>query len=373
MSPTPEPGRAGSRRRWRTLADVVGNGRDNVLLLRLLAAGLVLFAHCWALAWNPGREPDWFAWWTGRFTGTIAVDMFFFISGLLVTRSYALRHSLLDFARARLLRIFPALVVCVVLCAWVLGPIATSLPLAEYVAHPQPWRYTVGNALLIDMQWTLPGVFAGNHIPESVNGVLWTLPAEMRAYAYVAAFGVAGLLRSRALFAIVLLALVATGVFAREQVVLFAVAEHYEFAAYFAAGAACWMFREYVPVGWVPMAVLVAACALTQLTAAFAPLLAVSTAYFCLWFSYLPALNRIAPRGDYSYGLYLYGYPAQQIVVAFLPEAGPWPILVPSLALAMLFAFASWRLVEKPALRLRRTQPAHELTDKSRRQLASIA
>ena len=81
------------RFRFRTVADCVASGHDNFLIVRLLAAALVIFGHCWALARNPTGVTDWLAQRTGVFSGTVAVDVFFVVSGFLVTQSYARRRA----------------------------------------------------------------------------------------------------------------------------------------------------------------------------------------------------------------------------------------------------------------------------------------
>ena len=62
------------------------------------------------------------------------------------------------------------------------------------------------------------------------------------------------------------------------------------------------------------------------------------------------------PSGDYSYGIYLYGYPLMQAMAATLPYArGKFFVFVPvALLLTFMFAFLPWHLIEKRFLRLRR-------------------
>ena len=83
----------------------------------------------------------------------------------------------MDFAVARALRIYPALIVANVLV--VAGFFLTTLPLGEYFSSLQSLRYLVVNSALLEVQYRLPGVFVGNPW-DTVNGVLWTLPIEMR-------------------------------------------------------------------------------------------------------------------------------------------------------------------------------------------------
>jgi peptidoglycan/LPS O-acetylase OafA/YrhL len=65
----------------------------------------------------------------------------------------------------------------------------------------------------------------------------------------------------------------------------------------------------------------------------------------------LPGLNRISRYGDFSYGLYLYAFPVQQLVLYLFPLLRA-PILACALTTSLV-AFLSWHLVEKPALRLK--------------------
>ncbi len=151
---------------------------------------------------------DFFVWMNwGTYSGSIAVDLFFIVSGFLVTGSYLRNPQLLDFAWARTIRIVPAYAVCLLLTAFVLGTVFTNLPLRDYLAcSPETLGYIVRNLKFdILMQWQLPGVFEHNPKSAVINGSIWTLPAEVRMYVMVAALGVAGTLRWRALFNIVAL------------------------------------------------------------------------------------------------------------------------------------------------------------------------
>jgi peptidoglycan/LPS O-acetylase OafA/YrhL len=59
--------------------------------------------------------------------------------------------------------------------------------------------------------------------------------------------------------------------------------------------------------------------------------------------------------GDYSYGIYLYGFPLQQSLVQIFPgRFTPMTHFMASIILVTAFAMASWHLFEKPILRVRR-------------------
>jgi len=82
-------------------------------------------------------------------------------------------------------------------------------------------------------------------------------------------------------------------------------------------------------------------------------------AYFSCWFAYrVPALPLRLP-GDYSYGLFLYGFPVQQALAALYPSLAPDALTALALPVALLCAFASWHAVERRALSLKpRRAPA---------------
>jgi peptidoglycan/LPS O-acetylase OafA/YrhL len=59
-------------------------------------------------------------------------------------------------------------------------------------------------------------------------------------------------------------------------------------------------------------------------------------------------------KGDYSYGIYLYGFPIQQALVAEFHWIREWYILFPiSGILALIFAVISWHFIERPFLQLK--------------------
>lgn len=322
-------------------------------MLRLIAASLVIYGHCWAIANVPDGETDRISRLTGVFTGTLAVDVFFFVSGFLVTMSWVRRSSLWVFARNRLLRIMPALIVCVLFCAFVLGPLVTTASWHAYFSDRQPYVFARGNILMHPLQERLPGVFEANHYPATVNGSLWTLPAEVQMYAYVALFGALGLLRRKAAFTAGVAILVVFAVVAHGRIGVVTSPKFEGFAAFFCAGAFCWMFRDVVPVSGRLFLTLIGLCVVTQGVSAYPLLLAATVAYACVWFVYVPDLRWSRGLGDYSYGIYLYGFPMQQLVAWRFPAAGPWTLFVTSFPLACALAVASWHLCEKPALRLK--------------------
>src|SRR5438105_5393931 len=109
-----------------------GTSRSNNFdFLRFTLAVMVMFSHCYALAFgNNEREPLFRL--TGGATrfGTLAVAGFFALSGFLIANSWMNSRGLFDFARRRVLRIYPALIVTTLITVFVVGLLATFGPFA---------------------------------------------------------------------------------------------------------------------------------------------------------------------------------------------------------------------------------------------------
>ena len=341
-------------------------GRDNNFnLVRLLAAGCVLVSHSWPLSGTPGEPFERFA---GFSLGHFGVDVFFVVSGFLVTGSLFARGTLGAFVRARALRIFPALAVNALGTALVIGSLVTRLPLGQYLASAGTWAYAILNATTWPwgVVWTLPGVFLGLPVSEAVNGALWSLPWELTMYAALVVLGALALrarpwLGARGVRAVVLgVALLATlGHGLNEGADLsraFRVVQGLRLVALFFTGASLQLLRDRVPLSGgafaVALAALVAALRWQGYALVAYPLL---LSYVVLWLALVPggvlrAYNRL---GDYSYGFYLWQFPLQQWIVLTHPGISQPMLMLASLPAALAVAAASWHLVERPALALK--------------------
>lgn len=346
-----------------TLGERTGDRANNFDVLRLVAAVMVLVSHSFALSGQ--GEPHL----GGLALGTLGVVVFFGISGFLIARSWALAPDLRAFLVKRALRIVPALVLALVACAYLVGPIATSLSPGDYLASPETLDYVVGNLASVvsggltgDIDYRLPGVFEANPETPSVNGSLWTLPVEIQAYALVVALGLLGLLaRGAAAIALAGLALLsahAAGLAVPvAQRLVEARPDSVLLLTTFAVAAVLWSRRDSVPLRLDLALAAIVVWALMLGTAFATVASAVALPYLVLMAAYRsPAgLRRVVRPGDVSYGLYVLAFPVQQAIIALWGASGPGPALLSLLALPITYglAYASWRLVEAPALRLK--------------------
>jgi peptidoglycan/LPS O-acetylase OafA/YrhL len=282
-----------------------------------------------------------------------------------VSASYQRRGSLVAYLEARLLRIYPALWVAIVLMVLVGMVISPYSPL-EYLKSHKTLVYVAGGASLVDMNYLLPGVFTDNP-NDAVNGSLWTLPVEVRMYLYVALVGVLGMLGRRALFNVVVAAAVAVGVIWPGSVPLLTDHNHAEIATFFVAGAVLFVNRDVLPLraaGLLALALLTAALSWTE---AYGLLFAFTFSYavLLLGFTQRVRLPDLAARGDFSYGTYLYAFFVTQLWVSAIGPGKPVLVAVLTLVATLPLALASWRLVEEPALRLKGRLLVPKLTRRS--------
>jgi len=312
-----------------TIAEAWAGDRNNFNLMRLVAAWLVIYGHAHAITGLPGH--DLIASLTPlRAAGAVAVDMFFAVSGFLIAASLE-RNTVRGYLASRGLRILPALLACVALTTLVLGPLLTTA--ADYWRQSQTWEYLLVNASLLLSRFHLPGVFGG-HPTDVVNGSLWTLPNEARLYLLLMVAWLLGLLAPKRYTLLWALAMMAGYALAwRYWPLPDHIQKYGECAAFFTTGALLWVNRGHIRLsGWTVMGMLAGLVLLRGTTWSHLPYFGLLT-YGALYLGLRVRLPMIRHH-DLSYGLYLYGWPAQQL--AWMLPAG---------------AGASWWLVERPALR----------------------
>jgi peptidoglycan/LPS O-acetylase OafA/YrhL len=276
--------------------------RNNFDALRLLAAVTVIYSHSFLIA-QGGEQGDPLNIITGNqcMLGLAAVFVFFAVSGYLITQSYEQTHAPLRYLAKRALRIFPGFFAVLVLTAFVLGPLVTTLPLSDYLHRPEPYRYLFYNAYFDPRMHTLPGVvFVDNKVGLEVNGALWTLGPEFEMYLMVMVLGMFRLLRLP-----VCLALLALGIACLHFDALDALGIWGWLLGFFATGMVLYKLRSTRifdgRIALLAVVGLVASIPLRQFILLF-PLFG---CYLALYVALHPGLPVIpaARYGDLSYGL----------------------------------------------------------------------
>jgi peptidoglycan/LPS O-acetylase OafA/YrhL len=366
----------GSSRRV-TIAEsgVLARGGNSFGLLRLVFAGSVIASHSYLIG-ALGKEPL-FALSHGRLTlGSVAVWGFFGLSGALVGLS-AEGAATTTYLWHRARRILPAYWACLMVSAFGFGALIARLqhlPLATIAdpANLSARTFVVNNVTLGYQQAPVGGVL--NRLPYTfaVNGSLWSLAYEAACYLMLLAF-VQGWIASRKRDLVIGSAL------ALSIVLAFSAATHYTFPlaapvasliqvpflgsldpallfplwSVFLTGACLALWRDRIPLSPTLTTIAAIVCACSVPLGWFVPAGALAMPYALIGIGYyLPrCLRSVGTRNDFSYGLYLYGFPVGQALVAAHREWSAGALMVATFALTLPLAAASWFAVERFFLR----------------------
>ena len=415
------------------LADGRSNNYD---FLRFLFAALVIFGHSFIFvgfvepfAWKhtvfghhfafTGQVIDPFSWMSLQQTwsGDIAVDGFFAISGCLVTASFLRSRGVLDYFKKRALRIYPGFLMATAVCLLIVGPLAT--PHVGHYFRSVHWGSAVSDMVQLKKIQHVDAFAATKGIQpmdpavlNELDGPMWSIRIEFECYILVAVLGVLGIWRSRLvreamhrnwsaakplnvisdracvliLFVVAYVIYVATSPAYRPvyhfqtslyhslaavigpiqlaaahapQFVLRVghvldwpirhlsgrqdIYDHIRCVTCFLAGMCFYLYRDVIPrsakLAWASLVGLAVVILLDHIDIGipiFAGYLMFYGAYNANW-----KLDRWGEKHDLSYGLYLYGWPAQALVVYYLgTNLNTYTVFAMAMAVASLCALA---------------------------------
>lgn len=278
-----------------------GRKRLNLNSLRLLFAASVIFGHSPELInGEPSREL-FHLLGINVTIGHVAVRGFFILSGFLIAGSWFNQPNVFSFLRKRVLRIYPAFIVCSVICLTVGVMAGGSI---------NPMKSVV--AMLTLTQPSSSGAFAGTYFP-SLNGSMWTIIFEFACYVMIAALGMSGALRGlKSALAVFAVSLVLSFVSIPDHGLGYYAGMFFSLAPWFLFGAIFHFRQDWL--SWIR----------------------------------LPSL-----KIDISYGLYLYGWPAQKCLLWACLQMNQVQLSITALGVAACLGYISFRVIEEPCLKLK--------------------
>ncbi|HJS92497.1 MAG TPA: acyltransferase [Steroidobacteraceae bacterium] len=335
-------------------------GRDNNFnLIRLLAAVLVIWTHAAFGAMARGHIEAAYRFF-GLRAGDIGVDVFFILSGFLVSKSLD-GKTLAEFAWARCMRIYPALWVSITVSLVLVALVFSDQPALRFLTSGSTVAYLARNATLIHgAQLTLPHAFA--HVDGEFNVSLWTLPFEVKLYGLLAVLGMTLGLRAR--YVAALAAIGAAGILLQNlapAALQFGVRGRFLYL-FFAGALAYTLRRRIVLRTWLAVALAAAVAATVAVTSRYSvrqAALLLALPYLLLWLGLVPRggplrlWNRL---GDYSYGMYIYAYPVHIALSSMGAAVTVEGNFLLTTLITLPIAIVSWHALEKRALR--RSLPA---------------
>jgi peptidoglycan/LPS O-acetylase OafA/YrhL len=126
------------------------------------------------------------------------------------------------------------------------------------------------------------------------------------------------------------------------------------FAVVFLAGALLYQFRNVIPARWSLVAVSVVIVLAASLLPNYRLIGAIPLAYAIIVSGALIHNKRLRLRTDLSYGVYIYAFPIQQLlVICGLGIMNPIVFAIIAAIATLPLAALSWFLVEKPSLSLK--------------------
>ncbi|MES2648878.1 MAG: acyltransferase [Bacteroidota bacterium] len=361
--------------------------KNNFDFLRLIFSILVVYTHGYVIYYGAGiffkKEPLLFLTGNQCSFGTLAVDFFFIISGYLVLQSLSNSKTYFSFIKKRVLRIHPGFIAAYVFGIFLVIPFSNGIPAGGWRYVIEYWKavdigYFTYTAVTLNFPDWIPGIFIPSTNPSDLNTSMWTIPYEFSCYIFLMVLGLFRVFKLHRsipliLFLVVLimniiqhavtLKMIAplpftdviASYFRPETVKKFLTMQN--FALFFLAGSCFYYYRNSIPSSKKLFTFCILMLTVGMFwTEFFEIFVAVFGTYLLFYFAFSKRikLTNAAKYGDLSYGIYLYGWPVQQLVMVYLGDKlNFWGSLGVSFLFIIPLAFASWYLVEKPVLVLK--------------------
>jgi peptidoglycan/LPS O-acetylase OafA/YrhL len=374
--------------------------------LRLFLAFCVVISHSFALYFGNEFEPRLPLNGYYITLGNFAVFAFFVISGFVITHSFTSKPNPKEFLLKRIKRIFPGLITCLFLTVILFAPLLDSNP-QRYVQNeiPNAIKYFALNATGFNLQDNIGNILGKQFSLNEINPVLWTIRYEIIAYLIVATLGFFGWFKKQA---VLIMFLICNFLYwlTLDMPILhewlnsyFMFSEMFAYLAYFFAGSTIYFFKErfvsrlrrnsplemtgtagldpatHSPKGWqsqtdgvflwknklisiitIGLSLITFILALNyDLLSTFGPAciaIIILNLGYILPFQKLP---KIIP--DISYGVYIYGWLVQLIIIKYFKIYLSYPQYISLVIITTtLCGFASYYLVEKRFLKIAKKQ-----------------
>lgn len=363
------------------LGQVFDPRRNALNAWRLALAGEVIFWHTYPIR---GHLPSVRA--VLQLLLCVGVDGFFAISGFLITASWISNPRLREYLAARALRILPGFYVCMIVTAFVFAPLSVAIQggsAARLLFSFAPFEYVLKNIAVMWLKFDVGGTPHGIPNAGIWNASLWSLFWEVMCYIVVAVIGVAGL-ANRRWVSLTILVVAATGASLMPPVRFPDVFHHPEgniattlifmacrAAIMFAAGAFLYQWRDVIPARWSLVAVSVVIVLAAGQLPDYRVVAAIPLAYAVVVSGSLLQSKRLRLRTDLSYGMYIYAFPIQQLLLVLgLISLAPIVFCLTVAVATLPLAAASWFLIEKPARSLKSRFKGKPLASRSQAPVA---
>lgn len=345
---------------------------NNFDVIRFILASSVILCHSYVILYGYKifRKTEPFMKWSHQqiSIGSFAVNFFFIISGFLIARSLQNSHSLSDYLKKRVLRIYPGFLVALGICYVIAGFIGSGQPfsVAGYKAYLTFLTIKHEIVHLVTLQWPYERIFFKPNPEPGLNDSVWTIQFEFGCYLLLPLLAGLGMFRKKwiaialFIFTYIVQVLQAKGIlpFFNPGFLLIANPYHYpRFISYFLGGVLVYLYRDkIIQSHWLAFACLAAIVISFGWTNSVDAVLPLAGTYLLFYLAFHPSIRlwHFARYGDFSYGIYLYGWPVQAVIAYyFRSQLTPFSFFISSWVIAGILAVLSWHLVEKPFLKMK--------------------
>jgi peptidoglycan/LPS O-acetylase OafA/YrhL len=348
--------------------------KNNFDFLRFFLAAAVIYSHSYAILYGVVKDTEPVSIFTHNQIdlGSVAVCFFFVISGFLIVKIFENTGNTWQYLVKRILRICPGFYVAFLVSLFVFGLMGTINSSHKFGQFSYYHHHMAPRRLALEF-FTLEApkgvsTFSTNPLPDMINEAFWTIQYEFTCYLLVPLLGIVSMMRRHWLAVVffllsftvlVLQTLNVVNIPDNEKNWIFLYPSELPLLiALFFSGSCFYFYRNYIVRS--PLLVLLSVIALlcaSWYISIINLVLPIAGAYLVFYFAYHPGirLNNFARRGDFSYGLYLYGWPVQQLIVYFFAKKiGPNQVFLIAFPITLVLAYLSWHLVEDRFLKMKR-------------------
>lgn len=333
------------------LSDFLISRSNNLGVIKFVAALLVIVSHSYPL--SLGNEYNDILATISKESiglGSLAVSIFFFSSGLFLTRSILKKPSAKKYLASRIKRIFPPLILVVIVTIFISGFFLSNYSFQEFFSNTQTYKYML-NGLLIPIH-DLPGVFVNNIYGPVVNGALWTLPIEFICYIILLILMKMNLLNLKYCKYLLPIAILVFLIIFYIPIPLLSSIKGYLLPMFsFFMGSAYLLFSDRIVMYFkyffasIILFIIFVFCGYGEISLfLFFPYI---LCYLCF---FIPQCsNNLGKIGNLSYGIYLCAFPVQQCMVFI--NGGSMNVLtnqILSIPLSILIGYAIYFISERP-------------------------
>lgn len=335
--------------------------KNNFKLIRLILSICVLITHSFLVFYGDMNNDPLFKL-CHICLGDLSVKIFFIISGFLISKSYLESKNFQYFIKSRFLRIYPAVFLVNILIL-VMVIILSKVNWINLIVSKESFVYFSKNTfLLFDVRPCFGfDIFSSNPFPSQINPPLWTLTWELKMYLTILLiFGLGKIFHKSFYFNFLYLIMIIFCLSFQEKIGWWGI-----FPLYFYTGVFFYINRKHIQINLFLFLISFALLFFIPETSIVKYFAVIPISYITFYIAYIPKIKWINSErwGDYSYGIYVFSFPIQQLLV-FLNISSLSLLIAVSLSLSLILAIFSWHFIESKALALKSSPIKAPLTSK---------